>query len=83
MNAEVWHRHARANRLQSALLLGAMGALMALIGWLLWGSAGLVVLLLAVPVLALVNPAVAPGWVMRMNGAVRRPPRWHVTGLWH
>jgi heat shock protein HtpX len=74
MNPEVWHRHAHANRLQSLLLLGAMGGLLALIGWLLWGSSGLLLLVLAGAVLLALYPVVAPELVMRMYRAERLSP---------
>jgi drug/metabolite transporter (DMT)-like permease len=35
-----WRTHAQVNRLQSLLLLGAMAALLALLGWMFWGAAG-------------------------------------------
>ncbi|MDH3451299.1 MAG: zinc metalloprotease HtpX [Gammaproteobacteria bacterium] len=69
VDTENWLRHAWLNRLQSALLLLVMGGLLALVGWLLWGGAGIVSLLIAGVVIVLMNPAFAPQWIMRMYGA--------------
>ena len=69
LDTENWLRHAWLNRLQSALLLLTMGGLLALVGWLLWGGAGIVMLLIAGVVIVLLNPAFAPQWIMRMYGA--------------
>lgn len=69
MNPQIWQRHARINRLQSLLLLGALAGLLALIGWLLWGTAGLLMPVLAAVALLLLNPVVAPELVMRMYRA--------------
>ncbi len=73
VDTDNWRRHAWLNGLQSVLLLAAMGGLLALIGWLLWGGSGIVTLLIAGLVMVLVNPAFAPQWIMRMYGA--RPLR--------
>lgn len=69
VDTENWLRHAWLNRLQSALLLLVMGGLLALVGWLMWGGAGIVMLLIAGAVIVLLNPAFAPQWIMRMYGA--------------
>lgn len=75
LDAENWLRHAWLNRLQSLLLLAAMGGLLALVGWLLWGGAGIVTLLVAGTVIVLMNPSFAPQWVMRMYGAQPMRPQ--------
>ena len=69
LDKENWLRHAWLNRLQSVLLLAAMGSLLALVGWLLWGGTGIVTLLIAGAVMVLMNPTFAPQWIMRMYGA--------------
>ena len=74
LNDSVWHRHAFANRLQSALLLLSMGAFLTLVGWLLWGVNGVIMLLPAGVALVLINPGVTPWLIMRMYGAVRLSP---------
>lgn len=74
MNLQAAHQHRRTNFLQALLLLGGMGLLLALLGWLLGGvsmmlftaGAGLVLLWLA--------PRVSPHWVLRMHGAVPLAP---------
>ena len=51
MNAELWYQHTLTNRIQSLLLLCAMGGFLALLGWLLWGPGGMVWLLIPALVL--------------------------------
>lgn len=69
MNPELWFRHALLNRLQSMLLLFAMGGFLALTGWLIWGNAGIFWLLAMGFLLVLVNPVASPGWIMRLYRA--------------
>lgn len=67
--ASRWHYYARRNALQSLVLILFMGGFLALLGWQLWGGAGLV-LLLAMGLSAVIfNPALSPGWIMRLYGA--------------
>ena len=74
LNEIVWHRHALANRLQSALLLLLMGAFLALVGWLLLGVDGLLLLAPLGVALLLFNRGSMPWLIMRMYGAVRLSP---------
>ncbi len=69
MNAQLWHQHALANRLQTLILLAVMMGFLGILGWLLWGREGVVMLLFAGLVLALVNPSVSPRLVMRLYRA--------------
>jgi heat shock protein HtpX len=64
-----WHQYARRNALQSLVLILFMGGFLALLGWQLWGASGLVILLLMGGTAVLFNPALSPGWVMRLYGA--------------
>ncbi len=82
---ERWRQHAWANRAQSLLLLVAMGGFLALLGWLLWGTAGLLALLGIGVVAVLLNPTTSPAWVMRLYGASRidasaAPALWNAVG---
>jgi heat shock protein HtpX len=77
----VWLQHAWRNRVQSFVLLSAMGGFLALLGWLLWGAAG-ILLLLSVGVLGvLINPAVSPRLIMRLYGAQPVAPQ-QIPALW-
>lgn len=69
LNDEVWYQHAFINRLQTIVLLVAMAAFMALLGWLLWGGVGAVILLAGSLVMGLLNPGVSPRLVMRLYRA--------------
>lgn len=79
-----WRRHLWRNRLQSLVLIGVMGAFLALLGALLWGPTGTAALL-AVGALAIsFNPARSARWVMRAQGAspityAQAPPLWHAV----
>lgn len=74
LNDSVWHQHALANRLQSALLLLLMGGFLGLVGWLLLGVDGLLILAPLGIVLLLFNRGSMPWLIMRMYGAVRLSP---------
>jgi len=65
-----WRQHAWRDPLLAALLLAAMAGYMALLGWLLWGADGVLGLLLACGVVAVLNPRISPRLVMRLYGAV-------------
>lgn len=75
LNTGNWYRHALNNRLQSLLLLGAMGGFLALLGWLLWGGIGILWLLLLGGILLLLNPTVSPRLIMRIYRAVPIGPQ--------
>lgn len=81
IDREVWQQHDWLNRLQSLVLLAAMGGFLALLGWLLWGGAGVVMLLVMGVIGVLVNPSVSPRWVMRLYGARRIVPD-QAPALW-
>jgi heat shock protein HtpX len=67
-------RHKRRNRLQSALLLGGMAALLALCGWSVAGIEGVVWTLLLGGVMVAFSPRLPPYWLLRMYGAQRLHP---------
>lgn len=69
-----WQQHAWLNRLQSLLLLGFMGGFLAVLGGLLWGAEGVLLLLITGSLGVLLNPGLAPRWVMRLYGASRVHP---------
>jgi heat shock protein HtpX len=64
-----WQQHAWLNRLQSLTLLTFMGGFLGLLGWLLWGKAGVLVLIAVGLVAVFLNPSMSPAWVMRLYGA--------------
>jgi len=51
-----------------------MGGFLGLLGWLLWGPAGVLILVLGGALGVLLNPSLSPLWVMRLYGAVRLGP---------
>lgn len=69
IDSTIWLRHAWRNRVQSVLLLGAMGAFLALLGWLVWGPDGILILVTVGVFGVAMNPGVSPWWVMRLYGA--------------
>lgn len=75
MRHEIWYQHALINHLQTLMLLLAMGAFLAIAGWLLWGIYGAIWLLLLALVLLILNPVVSPQLIMRLYRAVRLNPR--------
>ncbi len=81
IDSEVWQQHAWGNRVQSLVLLVSMGGFLALLGWLLWGIAGIVLLLVAGGAGVIMNPVTSPGWVMRLYGATRIDP-YQVPAFW-
>jgi heat shock protein HtpX len=70
----IWRHHAWLNRLQSLLLLAFMGGFLALLGWLLWGGAGVLVLLVAGVIFVSLNPTVSPRLLMHLYGAMSLAP---------
>ena len=62
-------RHKRRNRVQSALLLGAMVALLSACGWTLAGVEGVLWALVAGGAGLLLAPRLSPGIVLRLYGA--------------
>ena len=66
MNSGRWLQHRIANWFQSVLLIGAMGALVGLMGWLLGGTAMAVLSVVMVITLFLVQISVSPKLVVRL-----------------
>lgn len=64
-----WRHQAVLNALQSVALILFMGGFMALLGWQLWGSSGVALLLLLGVMTTLFNPALSPRWVMKLYDA--------------
>ena len=60
IDSEKWMQHAGINRIQSLALLLFMGGFLGLLGWLLWGKAGLFWLLLMGGVGVMMNPGTSP-----------------------
>lgn len=81
IDSDAWQQHAWLNRLQSVALLGFMGGFLALLGWLLWGGAGVITLLVVGVLGVFLNPSTSPRWVMKMYGASRLG-RDQAPGLW-
>ena len=69
IDSEVWQRHAAGNQLQSLLLLGGMGAFLALLGYLVWGPLGVLLLVVLGGLSVLFNPSVSPRMIMRFYQA--------------
>ena len=65
---------------QELLLLTGMAVVFAAVGWLLWGRAGLLSVLLAGLVVAVLRPRVPVGWVLWMYRA-QPLPRWAAPQL--
>ena len=74
MNPHIWLRHSLSNRLHSLLLFAVMAGFLALLGWMLWGSDGIFLLLLLGATLLLINPVVTPQLIMRMYHATPLAP---------
>ena len=68
------------NRLQSIMLFGGLVLLCSLVGWLIWGTAGLVWLGILTCFILLVGPRVSPSLVLRMYHA-RRLTDWDAPVL--
>jgi heat shock protein HtpX len=81
IDSDVWLHHAWRNRVQSLALLVAMGAFLAVLGWLVWGPDGVLVLVTAGVFGVAMNPSVSPWWVMRLYGARPIRPR-EAPQLW-
>ena len=81
INSETWLQHAWRNQVQSLLLLAVMAAFLVLLGWLLWGSYGILILLVIGAIGVLFNPAISPRLVMRLYRASPIGPR-QIPGLW-
>ncbi len=69
INLAKWQQHAWLNRLQSLLLLMVMAGFFALLGWLLWGSDGVIIFLFTGFMGVLLNSFIAPRLVMSLYGA--------------
>jgi heat shock protein HtpX len=69
MSEDILLRHRLTNALQSVLLLGGMGALLALVGYTLAGGAGLVWIAILGLISTALSPRFSPRWLMRLYGA--------------
>jgi len=69
MNSITWQQHVKVNRMQTILLIVAMAGFMALIGWLIWGVAGIIYLIVTSMFVLLLSPAITPQLIMRLYGA--------------
>ncbi|HJL16287.1 MAG TPA: zinc metalloprotease HtpX [Sandaracinaceae bacterium LLY-WYZ-13_1] len=67
--SQIVSRHRLQNLLRSGLLLLAMGAVLALVGWLWAGGVGVLWTLALAALLAVLTPSVAPERLMRAQGA--------------
>lgn len=80
MNRNRLVKHRVTNVLQSLLLLGGLGVLMGVLGWIVGGVITAGVAVLTVLVLYWLNPVVSPRWVLRLYRA-RSIPRWEAPAL--
>lgn len=62
-------KHRLSNLIQSLLLLGGLGALMGVLGWIVGGAMTAVVAVTTVVMLYWLNPSVSPRWVLRLYRA--------------
>jgi heat shock protein HtpX len=69
IDSDVWLQHAWRNRVQSLALLVAMGAFLAVLGWLIWGPDGILILVVVGVIGVAMNPSISPWWIMRLYGA--------------
>ncbi len=81
MDAAALRRHKLVNWLQSLLMLGGLGGLVALAGWLLAGPEGAWLAVAMGAVLVLLSPGLSPRLVLRSYGAIpierRQAPQLH------
>ncbi len=64
-----WIRHAAINRLQTLSLLLFLAGYLALLGWILWGSDGIFMLMVFGVLLVMFSPSASPQLVMRLYRA--------------
>lgn len=62
------------NLFQSVILVGGIGAVMALCAYVLWGRSGVTWAFVLIGILLLISPRIAPEIIMRMYGARRVGP---------
>ena len=62
------------NVLHSVILVGGIGAIMAICAYVLWGRSGVVWAFILIGVLLLISPRIAPEIIVRMYGARRIGP---------
>jgi heat shock protein HtpX len=60
-----------SNFLHSIALVGGIGVIMCVCAWLLWGQAGILWAFVAIVLLLLISPRLAPELIIRMYGARR------------
>jgi heat shock protein HtpX len=75
LNAEEQRRHKLRNRLQSVLILGGMGLLVAICGYILFGPPGLIGIALAVVAALFFGSTLSSQMVLRMYRAQPLSPR--------
>ncbi|QKT03991.1 M48 family metalloprotease [Ectothiorhodospiraceae bacterium 2226] len=76
----MYARHKLINTLQSLLLLGGMGALLAAVGWLLGGELFMLWMVVMGVLLVGFSPRVPPALIMRLHGAHALSP-WEAPRL--
>lgn len=81
IDESVWVEHAWRNRAHSMILLILMGGYLAALGWVVWGVAGVLMLLAVGASAAVFNPSISPQLVMRLYGARPLTPQ-QAPGLW-
>jgi heat shock protein HtpX len=69
MNEERIRTHKLNNLIQSALLLGGMAALLALLGWLLGGGSGVIWAAVTGIMVLVLSPRASPRLMLRLHGA--------------
>ncbi len=74
LSAEEQRRHKLRNRLQSVLLLGGMALLVAVCGWILFGPAGLLGVIVVAVVTLMFGSRLSAQMVLRMYKAERLSP---------
>src|SRR5690606_7577371 len=69
IDPHLWQRHAWMNRLEAAVLGVVLAALLATVGWLLWGEDGILYMLVFCAVSLLLQPLAGPELVLRLYRA--------------
>lgn len=75
LNEAARRRQQRRNQVQGILLLGGMVATLAVCAWLLFGTTGVLWMLVLGAVILAVRPRMRPDWVLRMYRAAPLPTR--------
>lgn len=69
VNTQNWIRHSAINRLQTLALLLFLAGYLALLGWILWGTDGIFILMVFGVLLVMFSPTASPQLVMRLYRA--------------